>query len=185
MLEYLHLLNNPNADTYRCLASLQTIPARTLVAGPEEENAKVIFLVSGLLRGFLVDESGADFSDCFVFQYGDFRLTSLRGERRVVKYYVETLEETAAISFDAADLMPYMVKDPEFVRTAMKSASEVYAEHIHHKHILCHTSASERYRWFLSNYPGLIDRVPHRHIASFLNMTPVTLSRLRRAEREK
>lgn len=46
-------------------------------------------------------------------------------------------------------------------------------------------SASERYRWFLSNYPGLIDRVPHRHIASFLNMTPVTLSRLRRAEREK
>ena len=103
----------------------------------------------------------------------------------MVKYYVETLEETAAISFDAADLMPYMVKDPEFVRTAMKSASEVYAEHIHHKHIMCHTSASERYRWFLSNYPGLIDRVPHRHIASFLNMTPVTLSRLRRAEREK
>ena len=31
MLEYLHLLNNPNADTYRCLASLHTIPARTLV----------------------------------------------------------------------------------------------------------------------------------------------------------
>lgn len=49
--------------------------------------------------------------------------------------------------------------------------------------MLCHTTAMERYRWFLDEYPGLIDRAPHRHIASFLNVTPVTLSRLRREER--
>ena len=42
----------------------------------------------------------------------------------------------------------------------------------------------QRYQWFLSAYPGLIDRVSHKYIASLLNMTPVTLSKIRRAIKE-
>ncbi|MEQ2617002.1 hypothetical protein AAAT94_07475 [Intestinimonas aquisgranensis] len=41
----------------------------------------------------------------------------------------------------------------------------------------------ERYQWFLEAYPGLIDQVTHRYVASFLEMSPVTLSRLRSALR--
>ena len=37
----------------------------------------------------------------------------------------------------------------------------------------------QRYQWFLENYPGLIHTLNNKHIASFLGMTPVTLSRLR------
>lgn len=37
----------------------------------------------------------------------------------------------------------------------------------------------------LKNYPGLIERVNHRYIASFLGMTPVSLSRIRRIVREE
>lgn len=46
-------------------------------------------------------------------------------------------------------------------------------------------NAKERYNWFLREYKDLIDRVSHRHVASFLNMTPVTLSRLRKEFREQ
>ena len=53
------------------------------------------------------------------------------------------------------------------------------------KNILHKQTAKERYQWFLEAYPGLIDRVSNKHIASFLGMTPVTLSRLRRVLREK
>ena len=40
-----------------------------------------------------------------------------------------------------------------------------------------HTATT--YQWFLEKYPGLIDQIHHRSIASFLGMTPVTLSRQR------
>lgn len=40
--------------------------------------------------------------------------------------------------------------------------------------------ALERYQWFLRNYPNLDEQVNSRYIASFLSITPVTLSRLRR-----
>ena len=52
------------------------------------------------------------------------------------------------------------------------------------KTITTQHTAIERYQWFLKAYPGLIDHVSNKHIASFLGMTPVTLSRLRRAIRE-
>ena len=32
-------------------------------------------------------------------------------------------------------------------------------------------SAMERYQWFLKMYPGLIDLVRNKHVASFLGMT--------------
>ena len=52
------------------------------------------------------------------------------------------------------------------------------------KNVLQYMSAPERYEWFLENYPGLIGRIQHKLIASFLNMTPVSLSRIRHRMRE-
>ncbi len=37
---------------------------------------------------------------------------------------------------------------------------------------------NQRFKHFLTVFPGLIDKVPHIHIASFLGMAPETLSRL-------
>ena len=36
----------------------------------------------------------------------------------------------------------------------------------------------------MKTYPGLVDHVRDKYVASFLGMTPVTLSRLRRKLRE-
>ena len=48
------------------------------------------------------------------------------------------------------------------------------------KQVLAQCTALQRYQWFLEEYPGIIDRVNNKYIASFLGMTPVSLSRLRR-----
>ena len=39
--------------------------------------------------------------------------------------------------------------------------------------------------WFLDAFPGLIERIPNKYVASLLGMTPVTLSRLRSELREE
>ena len=54
-------------------------------------------------------------------------------------------------------------------------------EHWQIKTVLHKRTSMERYQWFLQAYPGLIDQVTHRYIASFLEMSPVTLSCLRAA----
>ena len=41
-------------------------------------------------------------------------------------------------------------------------------------------SLETRYRRFLKDFPGLADRIPQYHIASYLGVTDVALSRIRR-----
>ena len=45
-------------------------------------------------------------------------------------------------------------------------------------------SAVVRWRWFQNTYPDLQNVMQLKDVASFLGMTPVTLSRLRRQVRE-
>jgi len=40
--------------------------------------------------------------------------------------------------------------------------------------------SAERYMQFLAQYPGLEKRVKQYHIASYLGITPVSLSRIRK-----
>ena len=51
------------------------------------------------------------------------------------------------------------------------------------KNMLYLETAEERYKWFLIHYPGVIDKISHELIASFLHMSPVTLSRVRKTIR--
>ena len=50
---------------------------------------------------------------------------------------------------------------------------------------LQYQSAGTRYEQFLKLYPGLINRVPHHYIASYLGVTAESLSRIRSMEQMK
>ena len=40
--------------------------------------------------------------------------------------------------------------------------------------------AMTKYKWFLNEYPSLLNRIPHYYVANFLGMTPAQLSRTRK-----
>ena len=45
-------------------------------------------------------------------------------------------------------------------------------------------NAEQRYQWLLDNEPDLTQRVPQFHIASYLGIDAVSLSRLKRKNRQ-
>ena len=135
MLRFLHL-DGPAADVLRELAVFRTVPRRTQLTEPDSDHHLVSFMVSGLLRGYLLDDRGGEITECFSFQYGDLRINSLDWERGHLDQYVETLEETAFVSFDLDELMPHILSYPELTAIFVRRISEAYAEQSCHRRIL-------------------------------------------------
>ena len=93
---------------------------------------------------------------------------------------IEAMERSVVLALPAYALYPYLQNNLNLMRIYNQMLWVSLKEHWENKMAMVQYSAMERYQWFLRRYPGVIDRVPHRHVASFLGITPVSLSRIRR-----
>lgn len=161
------------------MASVESLKKGELVMESGIPQGNLYFLIRGILRGFFVDVKGKDVTECFVFRYGQVALGAYRlDEAPNVSIIAETDAQVMKIPKQRIEELIQIYKEllqiyNEFLIREMK-------EHQIIKHAVYMFNARERYNWFLSQYENLIDQVSHKHIASFLNMTPVTLSRMRK-----
>ena len=145
----------------------------------------VYFLETGIARGYFLDVNGKDVTDCFGFRCGTAAVSFGQLELNIPSPMTIEILEGGNFFCIPVSVVIRLTKHYEEAMTlynqllidAMKAQWEL-------KRVLNSYTAVQRYQWFLEEYPGLIDKVSNKYIASFLGMTPVTLSRLRRTLRE-
>lgn len=142
------------------------------------------FLLKGAMRGVLPNHNGKDVTDCIACQYGepvmpdsDFTLPA--------SVTIEVLEDSEVLAIPLETVQKLMEQYPRLVEVYRDFVLRSAVMHRDLKIAVYQYDALQRYQWFLKTYPGLIDRIPHKYIASFLNMTPVTLSNVRKEVREE
>ncbi len=180
LMRALRLTGTEYCEDLRAIATERTLEKGQKLSDADKQN--IMFLMSGLLRGYVIDKNGEEITDCFMRRYAEACTMDLTvvGFKSEMSIHVEALEETRLICFTAYDVIPMLSRSPELLFVVNRSMAQNYIDLWNHKMILYRTTAMDRYTWFLEYYPGLIDVVPHKYIASFLDMTPVTLSRLRK-----
>lgn len=145
----------------------------------------VCFLETGISRGYLLDASGRDITDCFSFRGGSPVMPFCQMELDIPSpMAIEMLEDGSIFCVPISGVIRLQKTYAEVTMFYNRLLIQALNEHWRLKQILNQYTAIQRYQWFLQEYPGLIDRVSNKHIASFIGMTPVTLSRLRRTLRE-
>ena len=148
-----------------------------------DKPAKLTFLLRGLLRGYFLDAGGRDITDCFAFRPGAPVTASISlGEPAAIN--VEALTESQILELPMPRILELLEEWPQLYRLYSGFLQEAFRRHWEVKVAMYQYDAAGRYQWFLRTYPGLHREVSCRHVASFLGMTQVTLSRLRRALRE-
>lgn len=148
-----------------------------------EVPSKLTFLLQGLLRGYFLDASGRDITDCFAFKPGTPATAGVAlGDSATIS--IEALEDSQVLELPMSSVLELMEEYPQLYRLYSTFLLEALKCHWEVKAAMYQYTAMERYQWFLRTYPGLYHQVSGKHIASFLGMTQVTLSRLRRAMRE-
>ncbi len=138
------------------------------------------FIVSGLVRFFYCTEDGKEFNKHFAMENGfagSFHCLILR---EPCGFFIQALEKTDTI------VLPNRVLNEFYDRHACwERLGRINAEYLalrkeaREKELLL-DSLEVRYQRFLKEFPGLADRIPQYHIASYLGVTDVALSRIRK-----
>lgn len=151
-----------------------------------EVQKDVYFLETGIARGYFLDINGKDVTDCFGFRCGTAVVSFGQLELDVPSSMtIEMLEEGSFFCIPVAVVIRLQQRYKEAMMLYNQLLIAAMKEHWELKRVLNSYTAVQRYQWFLEEYPGLIDKISNKYIASLLGMTPVTLSRLRRTLREE
>ena len=97
------------------------------------------------------------------------------------KLQIKALEPSILIAMPKADLEAVAMKSVNIQILYRKILEESLILSQHHADMLRFESAQDRYQKLVKNQPQLVLRAPLVYIASYLQMTPETLSRVRTA----
>lgn len=139
---------------------------------------EVFYLIKGCIRLYC-DKEGEELStyffteNMFAGSYDSFL------SRKPSKVAIETLEdcEVLVLSHESQEkLYEIFPKMNEFIRKAIEQRF-ILLHDLFISYLL--NSPEERYLMLLKDRPELVQRIPQHQIASFLGVTPVSLSRIR------
>ncbi len=144
---------------------------------------EMLFLVSGIIRLYYFDVNGQEITDCFAAEPG---MPIIARPKLLVPsaVYIEASTDSDMYSIPSAHIDCLLDKHCKLLKIYNNVLMDTFAMHWEIKTMICRNNAMQRYQWFLKTYPRLVDRISNKHVASFLGITPVTLSRLRRTLRE-
>jgi len=143
-----------------------------------ENNDPVIFVVSGLLHYYQIEQS-RELSKCFL-QRNDMLIngTAAAGSLRA-SGFIEALATTRVMLCPKTELEHVYGKYPEFEHHGRILTYRSYVKMYAVLDNIRMRTAKERYQFLQREYPDLELSVPDRYLASFIGVNRVTLSRIR------
>jgi CRP-like cAMP-binding protein len=172
-------LTNEELETLKSLFTYKKLRKHQYILQQGEVATHDNFIISGLARTYRVDEKGHEHILRFTpeeWWTGDLA-SFLTGTPS--SYNVDCLEDTEILRITFKDLETLFDNVPKMNK---------YFRLLYQKSIVSYNirlsssltkSASERYEEFLKQYPAIHQRVPNHQIASYLGITPQSLSRIR------
>jgi CRP-like cAMP-binding protein len=174
---------DPN-DSYIFLSLLQhkTFIKRTTILSPGELCRNQYFVVKGCLRIFYLDADGHEHNAKFAVEdWWAFDIESFF-ESTPAYYGIDCLEDTEVVMISQQDHAKLLKQVPAFERFYRLMIQQSFVALQYRVTQNLSLSAEERYARFQAKYPGLESRISQKHIASYLGITPVFLSMLRKQE---
>jgi CRP-like cAMP-binding protein len=143
-----------------------------------------IFVASGCLRTYTIDNNGREHILQFSTENWWTGDLSLRGNVPA-QCFIEALEHSEILVAESNSIEKIIEHIPEmgtFYRAALQRSAAAKNERIVSS---LSKTADERYDDFLKKYPTLLQRVPQHMIASYLGISPETLSRIRKQRTQR
>ena len=146
----------------------------------EGETAKYgAFVCRGFLRSYVIDDKGKEYIIQFAPETWWIGAKGPETDETISSIFIDAIEDSEVLLLDKNGHLNLMDHIPGYAaafRAGMERRSAAKDKRIVHT---LTANAEERYNDFLATYPTIAQRVPQHMLASYLGITPETLSRIR------
>lgn len=137
------------------------------------------FVISGCLRIYAVNKDGLENTRYIAFEgkFGTSFTSLITGQPSIE--YIQSLEKSTVLSISKDDFFFLVENEPAvniIYRNILESAYITTQKRIYD---FQGTDSLHRLKWLLEQQPNVFDRLSNKVIASYLGVTPYTLSRLK------
>jgi CRP-like cAMP-binding protein len=138
------------------------------------------FIVKGSARTFTVDEKGHEnilklsLENWWLADFESFYLLTPS------RFNIEALEDLEVLQSTNAQIEEFLKQIPAFSAMANVISQNYTIANQKRMQAAMSYTAEERYEDLISNYPQFLQRFPQNMIASYLGLSPETLSRIRK-----
>lgn len=157
----------------------KTIARGDIVVHVGDMQKEIYFVTSGLLRSYYIDINGNDITRFFADEGSLFCIETLI-DNKPSKRCIEALEDCTIATVQCKDLKNLIDDDLYCMKAYTKILERSLEYKIERESSFLLKSATERYLDFKRRYPELEKRINQVYIASYIGITPVSLSRIRR-----
>lgn len=180
-----YLTSHLDVDETEVLSIVENCTTKTIkkdqfLLRANEQCKHTFFVESGLLRQFSIDEKGKEHILLFAPENWFVSDRESTYFNQPSAYYIQALEESKVVMIDESFTDIISEKFPAFTRFN----NRLLHNHIRHLqkriNLLLSAAAEDRYLQFIKMYPDILLRVPQAMVASYLGITPESLSRVRK-----
>lgn len=140
---------------------------------------KMAFLESGIVRAYFVNEKGQEYNKQFFVgpsSIGAFT-SLLTAKPNLIAQ--QAMTNCVLWVADYPKITSYYDDFPDLERLSRKIAEYYFLEKERKEIEIVLLDASARYKLFQKEFPGIEQYIPQFHVASYLGITPIQLSRIR------
>ena len=143
---------------------------------------KLYFIHSGVFRYYLISQDGKDVTkdfavdaqNPFCMAYSSFMTY------QPSQIYIEALTDAEVSLWNKSYIHPLLTNNLNWLQFSQRVAMGMYIRKEKKEISLMKDLAPQRFEDFKNEFPDLIDRIPQHYIATYLNITPESLSRIKK-----
>ena len=158
---------------------MMQVKKNEIMISPGETSQRIYFVDKGCLRIFFLTEGGTEATRHFAFekQFATALVSFIMNETS--KEFVQAIEDTELYYISQKDFYHLLKIIPQWEKLYRHYLEYAYVSNTNRLMSFITLDATERYRQLLAQNPSVVMRMPNKMVASYLNISQETLSRLK------
>lgn len=143
-----------------------------------QTSQQLFFIINGMMRGYFINKKGEEKN---IFLRPEHTLTGAPEclfHNQPTKYTFESILESDLLIFEKEDIQNIMQTHSNITKIYIEGLQENIMTLIFRVESLIDLTPAERYETLLTRSPQFFQTAFNKHIANYLGMTPVSLSRI-------